>query len=87
MVRGQDDRPVEPNRERKSLSVERTYATDLNSENEIYTALDTLLQELMRRYQNDDQSAHTVVMKLRFDDFSMFVQQEHDRRRIVKNNL
>jgi DNA polymerase-4 len=75
VVRGQDDRPVEPNRERKSLSVERTYAQDLTAEDEIHDALDKLLQELMRRYRNDDQSAHTVVLKIRFDDFSTHTKQ------------
>lgn len=75
VVRGRDDRPVEPHRERKSLSVERTYAHDLNTTEEIDTALNALLKELMPRYR-EDLSARTVVLKIRFDDFSTHTRQK-----------
>ena len=76
VVRGHDDRPVEPNRERKSLSVERTYERDLDSRQEIDVALNKLLDELMRRYVHDDQSAHTVILKVRFDNFTTHTRQK-----------
>ena len=76
VVRGQDERPVEPHRERKSLSVERTYEQDISSPDEVNKAIDKLLNELMRRYAHDDQSAHTVVLKIRFDDFSTHTRQK-----------
>jgi len=76
VVRGLDDRLVEPNRERKSLSVERTYEADLHARHEIDAALSTLLNELIRRYAKDDQSAHTVTLKIRFDDFSTHTRQK-----------
>jgi DNA polymerase-4 len=76
VVRGLDDRPVEPNRERKSLSVERTYDRDLDTSEEIDAALLKLLDELMMRYENDDTSAHTVVLKIRFDDFTTHTRQK-----------
>ena len=75
VVRGLDDRTVEPNRERKSLSVERTYERDLDSPDDIDTALKKLLDELVKRYAHDDQSAHTVTLKVRFDDFSTHTRQ------------
>ncbi len=76
VVRGHDDRPVEPNRERKSLSVERTFERDLDTPDEIITALKKLLTELMKRYEHDDKSAHTVILKIRFDDFSTHTRQK-----------
>lgn len=76
VVRGHDDRPIEPNRERKSLSVERTYERDLNTPGEVDEALQKLLKELMRRYANDDTSAHTIVLKIRFDDFTTHTRQK-----------
>lgn len=76
VVRGLDDRPVEPNRERKSLSVERTYERDLDTIDEIDAALSKLAHELMKRYADDDTSAHTVILKIRFDDFSTHTRQK-----------
>jgi DNA polymerase-4 len=76
VVRGFDDREVEPRRERKSLSVERTYDRDLYHIADVEKNLDSLLAELMRRYGKSDESARTVVLKVRFDDFSTYTRQK-----------
>jgi len=76
VVRGYDDREVEPHRERKSLSVERTYDTDLRDAEEIGNNLRLLLKELFRRYSKSGESARTVVLKVRFDDFSTHTRQK-----------
>lgn len=49
--RGQDDRPVESHRERKSLSVERTYGRDLETVEACLGQLDSLLAELRADYE------------------------------------
>jgi DNA polymerase-4 len=72
LCRGQDDRAVEPHRERKSLSNERTFANDLTS----LQACEEKLRELHQELVADYQSAHSnrqitkAVLKLKFSDFT-----------------
>ncbi len=51
-ARGEDNRPVANNRERKSLSVERTYAEDLPTRRACLNQLPTLLAKLEERLAN-----------------------------------
>lgn len=76
VVRGHDDRPVDPSHDRKSLSVERTYDRDLHSDHEIDAAMKHLHEELVERYARSGEGARTVVMKVRFDDFSTMTRQK-----------
>ncbi len=87
VARGFDDRAVEPNRERKSLSVERTYAQDLTDRVAIDQGLAVLQDELMERYAHNDQSAHTVVLKVRFDDFSTHTRQKTFDQIVTKKRM
>lgn len=70
---GIDNRPVETDWIRKSLSVEDTFAKDLpNLEScllEIDQIYDELLRRLRRAKQNQRLFAKSLVVKLRFDDF------------------
>lgn len=68
---GIDDREVKPDRIRKSLSVERTFAVDLAGEQACEAQLPGLLQELARRLRKVDSNyrvAKTFV-KVKFKDF------------------
>lgn len=76
VVRGLDDRKVEPNRDRKSLSVERTYEKDMTDETSIYTALATLSEELSNRLKKSRVTGNTITLKVRFDDFSTLTRQK-----------
>ncbi len=70
--RGIDERPVEPDRRRQSLSVERTFACDLVSLESCLSALDDLYAELAARLRRLDPSyvVRGSLVKLRFDDFA-----------------
>jgi DNA polymerase-4 len=69
--RGEDDRPVEVQRERKSLSVERTYAHDLQTLAECEAVLPELLHELETDLAGSriEGGFNKVFLKLKFSNF------------------
>lgn len=69
IVRGIDDRPVEPDWERKSLGTEVTYEKDLTTQFEIITELYKLEKELMERIDHAGTTGRTVTLKIKFSDF------------------
>ncbi|MGI6311180.1 MAG: DNA polymerase IV [Bacteroidales bacterium] len=69
MARGIDNRPVEPNTERKSIGTELTYEKDLTTRFEIIAELYKLEKELMERIESAGVSGRTVTLKIKFADF------------------
>ncbi len=70
MCRGHDEREVQPNRVRKSLSVEHTYPQDLPDLNACKLALPALWDELKKRLEkHDKEKIHKQFLKLKFLDF------------------
>jgi DNA polymerase IV len=67
-----DDRPVEPDREAKSISVEDTFETDLVSRQELSTILLRDARQVASRLRAAGLFAHTVSIKVRLHDFSTF---------------
>ncbi len=65
-----DDRPVEPDRETKSISVEDTFETDLVSRDELATILVRDAHLVAGRLKAAGLFAHTVSIKVRLHDFS-----------------
>jgi len=72
LCRGIDERPVKPDRVRKSLSVETTYATDLPDLAACRAALPALVEEFQRRFARacEARPVHKAVVKIRFADFA-----------------
>jgi DNA polymerase-4 len=69
--RGIDEREVEPNRIRKSLSVEQTFATDIPNAESCLPLLRDLHQDLLQRLQRYA-AAHPIknqCIKIKFADF------------------
>ena len=64
-----DDRPVEPDRARRSLSVETTYATDLSGADAVGEALAPLAEDLAERLARSRFLGRTLTLKLRYADF------------------
>lgn len=71
LCRGIDRRIVSPERERKSISVEETYASDLPDMNACLAELPPLLEKLAVRIARAQaqQLIHKLFVKLRFADF------------------
>jgi DNA polymerase-4 len=65
-----DDRPVEPDRETKSISVEDTFDSDLVSRQELTAILLRDARQVAARLQAAGLFAHTVTIKVRLHDFS-----------------
>ena len=72
LCRGEDDRAVEPDRERKSLSNERTYGENLTTLEACRTALEELVHELQDelRLKAGDRVVRKAVVKVKFADFT-----------------
>jgi len=69
IARGIDDRPVEPEQERKSVGTELTYDKDLTTRFEIIAELYKLEKELFERLQHAETSGRTITLKIKFSDF------------------
>jgi len=76
--RGEDDRPVEPHRDRKSTSVERTYREDLKTLDDCLRELKPLLEELKGDLsrQKAEEAFTKIFVKLKFSNFQ---QTTHER--------
>ncbi|MAS95626.1 MAG: DNA polymerase IV [Verrucomicrobiales bacterium] len=73
LCRGIDDRPVNPNRERKSLGNERTFHHNLSSIDEGIEKLDEIVAELQDDYsgRHTGRTIRECVVKLKFEDFQI----------------
>ncbi len=70
LCRGEDHRPVRVDRERKSLSNERTFSQDLTTLEECRGTLDPLLEELVHDLEKiEDLQIAKSFIKLKFNDF------------------
>ncbi len=72
LCRGLDDRLVEPDRERKSLSNEETFAADLETLSECEEKLPELFEELMADLAQKESTRMItkIFVKLKFADFT-----------------
>lgn len=71
IVRGIDNRPVQPHQETKSVSVEDTYQQDLTTSKMMLEELDVLSKKLSARLQHYQLKGRTVTVKFKFDDFTI----------------
>ena len=70
IVRGIDNRPVNPNRIRKSLGAENTFDQDLTTLEDMKQALRPIAQTVMRRLEKAESFGKTLTLKVKFQDFT-----------------
>jgi DNA polymerase-4 len=69
IARGQDFRPVTPNRVRKSVGAEESFAEDLTDRQEMLAALTAITDTLKRRMEKDQTSGRTLTLKVKYADY------------------
>jgi DNA polymerase IV len=76
IVRGEDERVVETNLERKSVGTELTFDNDLTTRFEIVAELYKIEKELMKRMTESETTGRTVTLKVKFSDFQQITRSK-----------
>jgi DNA polymerase-4 len=69
IVRGEDNRDVQPHRERKSVGVENTYSENLHEIEDIEFRVNELIDSLLQRLDRNKAKGRTFTLKVKFADF------------------
>lgn len=85
--RGEDYRKVNPNRIRKSVGAENTFNNSLKTKSEIWEALQPIAEKCWKRYKQSDAIAHTITLKVKFDDFKQITRSKSFEEAIDSANL
>ena len=76
VARGQDDRPVNPNRIRKSVGAEHSFAEDLISLDQMGAELERLAQRVAERLAKQKQSGYTLTLKIKYADYQQITRSQ-----------
>ena len=71
IVRGIDDRPVQPNRETKSMGAEDTFPEDLTTQEDMNAELDKISVTLHNRLERYQLKGRTITVKIKYSDFTL----------------
>ncbi|MEF2278474.1 DNA polymerase IV [Deinococcus sp. YIM 134068] len=82
LARGVDDRPVEAHREAQSIGVERTFDTDLTTREALLAELPGVTAEVAARLGTRGYTGRTVVLKLRYEDWTPVTRRKTVDRRL-----
>lgn len=76
IVRGIDDREVQPDRETKSLAAEDTFAYDLVELEEMNVELDKIAITVSERLQKYGLKGRTITLKVKYSDFKQITRSQ-----------
>lgn len=85
--RGEDYRKVNPDRIRKSVGAENTFSTSLKTKTEIWEAMQPIAEKCWKRYKQSNATAHTVTLKIKFDDFKQITRSKTYEEAIESANI
>ncbi len=74
--RGEDSRPVEPEREVKSVGKEVTFAGDIGDMEELRRTLQELAEKVARRLRRANLKSGSVILKIKYPDFQLVTRTE-----------
>lgn len=89
IVRGIDERPVEPNQETKSIGAEDTFPQDLTHIEEMDEALEKIALTVCKRLHEHQLNGRTITLKIKYADFKQITRSKsfdeplNDRKKIV----
>lgn len=71
IVRGIDDRQVQPNRETKSIGAEDTFRYDLTTLEEMNAELEAIADVIYSRLKRYGMKGRTITVKIKYNDFKL----------------
>ncbi len=78
IVRGNDDRPVNPNRVIKSLGAENTFDHDYHDLSDMKMVLDPIARTVFKRLEKAGKSGKTLTLKVKFSDFTQITRSHSE---------
>jgi DNA polymerase-4 len=91
IAHGREDRPVQPNRARKSYGKELTLATDIDDTNQMLELLERLAKRVVDGLHKGNHQGLTLTLKVKYHDFQSvtrsitFVEPIRDIDRVMEN--
>ena len=76
IVRGIDNREVQPHRETKSLAAEDTLPYDLTTIEEMEAELDKIAKTVCNRLQHYELKGRTITLKIKYSDFKQITRNQ-----------
>jgi DNA polymerase-4 len=76
LARGEDDRPVVPDSEAKSLGAEQTFGHDLEPADAVRQVLLAQVDRVSRRLRRHGLAARTLTVKIRYGDFQTITRSD-----------
>jgi len=86
IARGIDERPVQPDRPRKSIGAEDTFAADIFEPETARAQLPPLATKVWRHCTNKDVSGKTVTLKIKYADFQIITRSRTLHRPVQTEN-
>lgn len=85
IVRGEDNRAVNPHRIRKSIGAERTFNEDIFTVDKMFEKLKEIGEKLFRSIEKTQNYGRTVTVKIKFSDFQIITRSKTVNREITRS--
>jgi DNA polymerase IV len=76
IVRGVDERVVEPNQETKSVGAEDTFAFDLTTKEQMEAELEKISFPVIKRLERNNLKGKTITVKIKYHDFKQITRSK-----------
>jgi len=92
IAHGMDERPVEPNRIRKSVGKETTFSEDIDDKDQMLEILDDIAVRLESSLTKRDAKGRTITLKIKYFDFqsitrSLTIDEPADNAAVIMKHI